>query len=593
MLEPAAPLQASANRWDRKSLAVAPDCPEIVDRKVKSLLNKLTMENFDSISDQIIAWANKSENEKDGRTLVQVIRLVFEKAIDEAAWSEMYARLCRKMLEQISTRVQDDGIKGQGGAPITGGHLFRKYLLNRCQEDFERGWVAKETTAAGKAVQDEADIEVYYAAQQAKRQGLGLIKFMGELFKLYMLTERIMHECVKKLLGNVDNPVEEEIESLCTLLATVGEMLDTQKARAHMDVYFSRMKELRRSSNVSSRMQLMLQDVIKLRERRWVNRNAVAAPATIAQIHEAAAREKAIAETESMSMSRGGPRRGGDRGDQQQVGPDGWTTAGSAPRAPPKAGAMSKFGQINKGSNAPLTFGPQSNIYSGKKDNRRDSIQRTNSQNMFSMLPAETPAEPYAPKEPTQLKRLVLAPRFKPNESATADAKKKSEEDVQEFFVVRKLEEAEDYFKSLPASHHHLLVRKLVSSAIESKEADAQLVGDFFARVSSKSLCASAAFEKGIARVAEFLDDITIDAPKAPNLLAIMIKGADLSEEQRTRIASKSEESGAKLLGLIDVRVRRHPIRFLPVHRSVEPLQKKTRINPWRNDQRGDLGFHW
>jgi len=280
-LEPVAPLQATANRWDRKiASAVDPDSPEIVDRKVKGLLNKLTMEKFDSISDQIIAWANRSEKEKDGRTLIQVIRLVFEKATDEATWSEMYARLCRKMMEQISPSVQDDGIKNNDGKPITGGQLFRKYLLNRCQEDFERGWVAKEATAAAaatKALEDQAakaanektkdgeNEEIvlysaeYYAAQKAKRQGLGLIKFIGELFKLQMLTERIMHECVKKLLGNVENPEEEEIESLCKLLTTVGAILDTPKARAHMDVYFSRMKELTKSQNVSSRMQFMLQ----------------------------------------------------------------------------------------------------------------------------------------------------------------------------------------------------------------------------------------------------------------------------------------------------------------------------------------------
>jgi translation initiation factor 4G len=280
-LEPVAPLQATANRWDRKmASAVDPDSPDIVDRKVKGLLNKLTMEKFDSISDQIIAWANKSEKEKDGRTLIQVIRLVFEKATDEATWSEMYARLCRKMMEQISPSVQDDGIKNAEGKPIAGGQLFRKYLLNRCQEDFERGWVAKEATAAAaatKALEDQAakaandktkdgDSEEivlysdeYYAAQKAKRQGLGLIKFIGELFKLQMLTERIMHECVKKLLGNVENPEEEEIESLCKLLSTVGAILDTAKARAHMDVYFSRMKELTKSQNVSSRMQFMLQ----------------------------------------------------------------------------------------------------------------------------------------------------------------------------------------------------------------------------------------------------------------------------------------------------------------------------------------------
>ena len=281
-LEPVAPLEVSANRWQagsvgRKAPPVDEDSPEVVERKVKALLNKLTMERFDSISDQIIAWANKSEKEKDGRTLIHVIRLVFEKATDEATWSEMYARLCRKMMEQISPKVQDDGIRNADGKHITGGHLFRKYLLNRCQEDFERGWASKESTAAAaasKAGQDQAAKEAaeksegeeaalysdeYYAAQKAKRQGLGLIKFIGELFKLQMLTERIMHECVKKLLGNVDNPEEEEIESLCKLLTTVGALLDTVKARAHMDVYFSRMKELTKSLNVTSRMQFMLQ----------------------------------------------------------------------------------------------------------------------------------------------------------------------------------------------------------------------------------------------------------------------------------------------------------------------------------------------
>ena len=321
-----APLQVTANRWDRKALQADGDSPETVERKVKALLNKLTMEKFDSISDQIISWANKSENEKDGRTLIQVIKLVFEKATDEATWSEMYARLCRKMMEQISPKVQDDGIKNNDGKPITGGQLFRKYLLNRCQEDFERGWVAKEAAAAAaatKAIEDEAVkaanegkgdqkeeyalySEEYYIAQKAKRRGLGLIKFIGELFKLQMLTERIMHECVKKLLGNVDNPEEEEIESLCKLLTTVGKSLDTQKARAHMDVYFSRMKELTKSLHVTPRMQFMLQvssflysfypcvmmiqqDILELRERKWISRQShgLSAPATIAQVHEA------------------------------------------------------------------------------------------------------------------------------------------------------------------------------------------------------------------------------------------------------------------------------------------------------------------
>ena len=108
-LDPVVPLQALENRWDRKAIQVDQDSPEPVERKVKCLLNKLTMEKFVSISDQIIAWANKSEKEKDGRTLIQVIRLVFEKATDEATWSEMYARLYRKMMVSRTLRVNHTG----------------------------------------------------------------------------------------------------------------------------------------------------------------------------------------------------------------------------------------------------------------------------------------------------------------------------------------------------------------------------------------------------------------------------------------------------------------------------------------------------
>ncbi|KAJ6491820.1 hypothetical protein C8R47DRAFT_1044992 [Mycena vitilis] len=606
------PLQATANRWDRKTVgAVDPDSPEIVDRKVKGLLNKLTMEKFDSISDQIIEWANKSEKEKDGRTLIQVIRLVFEKATDEATWSEMYARLCRKMMEQISPKVQDDGIKNAEGKPIAGGQLFRKYLLNRCQEDFERGWVAKEATAAAaatKAMEDkaakaanekstaegesgEAGDEIvlysdeYYAAQKAKRQGLGLIKFIGELFKLQMLTERIMHECVKKLLGNVENPEEEEIESLCKLISTVGLLLDTPKARAHMDVYFSRMKELGKSSNVSSRMQFMLQDVIELRERKWVARTLVAAPTTLAAVHEAAAKEKATQEKESyqrtISMSRGGSRRGGER-QGEFAGPDGWTNvAGSnTPRPPPKAGDLSNFGKIGSNSKGlPMTFGPSS-VFSGKKDNKRESLSRaSSSSNMFSML-SQTPdaaadvSSKAAPEAPAQRRRLILQPRSKPTadeqgsataeatpagsdnsdsedeaapEMSVADADKKIGEDSKEFFAVRNLDEAEVYFTALPAPHHQRLVEKLVGKAVEGKEADAQLVADLLTRAVSKELCSVDALEEGFSPLVEILEDIAIDAPKAPSNMALMMKAASFDGERTARIAAKSSEPDSLL----------------------------------------------
>ena len=103
-------------------------------------------------------------------------------------------------------------------------------------------------------------------------------------------------------------------------------------------------------------------------------------------------------------------------------------------------------------------------------------------------------------------------------------------------------------FTELLSEHRHLLIINM----IESKEADAQLVADLFDRAYSRNLCSPASFEEGFAQTAEILDDIVIDAPKALDLFAIMLKGAHLheDEERRTRLADKSMDKD-KLLKLL------------------------------------------
>jgi translation initiation factor 4G len=114
--------------------------PDMVQRKVKAALNKMTPEKFDKIADQILEIAAQSKDENDGRTLRQVIQLTFEKACDEAHWASMYAKFAHRMLNTMSPDIKDENIKDKHGNPVVGGALFRKYLLNRCQEEFERGW---------------------------------------------------------------------------------------------------------------------------------------------------------------------------------------------------------------------------------------------------------------------------------------------------------------------------------------------------------------------------------------------------------------------------------------------------------------------
>jgi len=94
----------------------------------------MTPEKFDKISDQILEIAAQSKDETDGRTLRQVIQLTFEKACDESHWSSMYAKFCSRMLATMSTEIKDENVRDKHNNPVVGGALFRKYLLNRCQE---------------------------------------------------------------------------------------------------------------------------------------------------------------------------------------------------------------------------------------------------------------------------------------------------------------------------------------------------------------------------------------------------------------------------------------------------------------------------
>jgi translation initiation factor 4G len=265
--------------------------PDLVQRKVKAALNKMTPEKFDKIADQILAIAAQSKDEADGRTLRQVIQLTFEKATDEAHWASMYARFCKRMLETMSPEIKDESILDKNGNIVSGGNLFRKYLLNRCQEEFERGWKMdlpdKPEGEPGDDKTPEAVMlsDEYYIAAAAKRRGLGLVQFIGELYKLSMLTERIMHECVKKLVDYTGIPDEAEIESLTKLLKTIGGNLDsTEKGKPMMDVYFSRIQSMIDTPELPSRLRFMLMDIVDLRKKRWQSKEDNKGPKTLEEV---------------------------------------------------------------------------------------------------------------------------------------------------------------------------------------------------------------------------------------------------------------------------------------------------------------------
>ncbi len=79
----------------------------------------------------------------------------------------------------------------------------------------------------------------YYAAQKAKRQRRGLVRFVGELYKLQMLTDKVVHDRIMRFLKD-DLPGEEDIESVCMLLSWLVNLW-TRKRPCILNAYFERM----------------------------------------------------------------------------------------------------------------------------------------------------------------------------------------------------------------------------------------------------------------------------------------------------------------------------------------------------------------
>ncbi|XP_073426274.1 eukaryotic translation initiation factor 4 gamma 3 isoform X6 [Dendrobates tinctorius] len=278
-------LKKAENAWKpsvkRESQAEDPESirTQALFRKVRSILNKLTPQMFNQLIKQVMDLTVDTEERLKG-----VIDLVFEKAIDEPSFSVAYANMCR-CLATLKVPMAD-----KPGSTVN----FRKLLLNRCQKEFEKDKADDDVfekkqkdleLATTPEEKNRLQEELEEARDKARRRSIGNIKFIGELFKLKMLTEAIMHDCVVKLLKNHD---EESLECLCRLLTTIGKDLDFEKAKPRMDQYFHQMEKIVKERKTSSRIRFMLQDVIDLRLCNWVSRRADQGPKTIEQIHKEA-----------------------------------------------------------------------------------------------------------------------------------------------------------------------------------------------------------------------------------------------------------------------------------------------------------------
>jgi hypothetical protein len=395
--------------------------------------------------------------------------MIVDKAMTEAHFAELYARFCSKLATVHKT--------------------FKKTLLAICQQQFE------ETDKEPDLPADMDPAERKYQLGFSKRKSIGLMQFIGELYKMKLIKGGIMIGCLERLLVHDD---EEQLECFAKLMTTIGERLQENDDEPEMIAIWKQVYTLAGRLPggpvaPGNRIKFLLTDLIELRENGWVERRVVEKAKTIAQIHKEAAREEQMG-------GQGQPpkyQRSQSTGSKQPAPPpvvdnDGFTTKPTKPKKQPLRRVQSDAVVGSSSLQRAMTGGPS-----------KSSEQRT------APTPVQAPISEYLePKECGQKMKSILKEYFVGGD--TGDA-------------ILSIEEVVGIGHEGHVERGAAMIEAGILLVVEMKESEVRKFLVVMSKTLTEGKINKTSIPLGVNSPLEFLRDVEIDAPLASSLLATMI----------------------------------------------------------------------
>jgi hypothetical protein len=210
-------------------------------RRMKSILNKLTVEKFPTLSKQLVSCGIQT-----AAHLEILINEIVAKATTQHHFIDMYADLCSMLHTHVSkANVSNDSNMN-----------FKRILLNACQGSFETRLESLQTLS-GKSEE---------ASQLDKMQMIGTIKFVGAILLRKMLASKVMFHIFEELLSQAYLP--EALECFVAFLTVVGPGFDHPRNDALSEI-FTQAEAFSNDREVKPRIRWLLKDVLDLRASGW------------------------------------------------------------------------------------------------------------------------------------------------------------------------------------------------------------------------------------------------------------------------------------------------------------------------------------
>jgi len=230
-----------------------------IERSIKSLLNKLTRDNYAKLYTQLLESGISEQAH-----IECLAREVFMKATTQHCFIEVYADLCHDLHQSL----QDKGISETTN--------FKRVLLDRCQESFGQ-YMVRPSIDESLGYEEKYEELVKY-----KTKMLGNMRLVGQLLCRKMLSPKIIFLCVDELLRC---GTEEALETLCAFLDTIGPSFDTPEwaGAAKLHEVFGLVKILSEDAAQPPRIRCLLKDILDKKTHNWKELPLRSATASVSQ----------------------------------------------------------------------------------------------------------------------------------------------------------------------------------------------------------------------------------------------------------------------------------------------------------------------
>lgn len=215
---------------------------ELYDQ-IQNKLNKLSEKNFDEISEEIMKFPyTKSKH------IYRLCEYIIIKGIKESTFSEMYAKLCHKLLpcyiEVNSTKI-----------------LFRTVLLTICQDMFNELIFDAKYDIQIKKKQEYDRITSY-----DKLDLSGLTKFFGELNNKGIMPIQIVSFCFDKLIRCIERVeaqnIDAKYEAINSMVLISHTNIKTKDEKVYNDIKSKLEKLMSADKFQSKKCKFLIQDIL-------------------------------------------------------------------------------------------------------------------------------------------------------------------------------------------------------------------------------------------------------------------------------------------------------------------------------------------